>query len=496
MARSLGHLVGGTYREPAGRPVGARRWILCAGTLLAVAFAAPPAAASSPSGQALVGPSVFYKVTYSGTAQLASDGQDSCDGNCFSGPFHVSATFQWTATFPAVALSVTGASASAPAAGQQLSGGGDETDTDCTGGDCQAEHCTDSFSAPDPGAPDLSLAGQLSSSALTLKIDAPWRPDPASLVFTGLCQAAGPYPTFPDAFRAVTSIPISQLDTGTITRPVSSYDSGAYQLPPDCTAQAQADNSEVTTCTQSVLWHGTVTLTPDCVSDAGRIGGLSQPPCIKKKQKDDAAKAAANWHEDYEFWNDAAKINCHGSRSELKRRMCLVDAAYAAASLALELNAAAVADDPPDPNYTAVARPRPSAVRDLGKVRRVLPATYRLIQRYLQISGLAGALVTSQNRASGAFLAASNGDQTAGRYVAIQDQAVLRYAGQAVHLLAGQHRLALQASAELRRLTSRVHGRKSQRLISGIRRVASSLTSRRATMADRLATSALDGIGR
>jgi hypothetical protein len=54
----------------------------------------------------------------------------------------------------------------------------------------------------------------------------------------------------------------------------------------------------------------------------------------------------------------------------------------------------------------------------------------------------------------------------------------------------------LQASAELRRLAARVHGRKSQRLISSIRRVASSLTSRRATMADRLATSALDGIGR
>jgi hypothetical protein len=48
----------------------------------------------------------------------------------------------------------------------------------------------------------------------------------------------------------------------------------------------------------------------------------------------------------------------------------------------------------------------------------------------------------------------------------------------------------------LRRLAARVHGRKSQRLISSIRRVASSLTSRRATMADRLATSALDGIGR
>jgi hypothetical protein len=471
---------------------------------LVLASTAPLAAAQS----APVGPSAFYDVTYQGSAQFSADGQDTCnsDTNCFSGPFHISDVFNWKTTFRAVQLSASGASAAAPAAGQQLTGGGDSSDTFCDdpgSGDCTAQHCTGSFSAPDPGGPPLMLSGQLSGSALILKVDAPWQPDPSSISVTGgLCQAAGPYPQFPDALRAVTSIPITQLEGDTITRTVTSTDPGVYQLPPDCTAQAQADNEEATSCGQNMLWSGTVTITPDCTSDAARVGGAAQPPCIKKKQKDDARKSAAQYAQQEQEQAYVYKVTgcAKGTGPDQYRD----GAAGACSGTALARTYAsvmaqreqAIAADPPAPGYTHVARPHPLKGKRLGTLKHRLPTTYRLLRRYLQVGGLVSAVVTAQNRASGAYQALASGNQAAGQYVALQDKAVVKYAGQAARLLAGQRKLARRARAELRRRASHLHGHRARRFARGMRRLASLVASSRARSADQLAASALKGIGR
>ncbi|MGH2896127.1 MAG: hypothetical protein ACRDPM_23060 [Solirubrobacteraceae bacterium] len=479
--------------------------LLATSLVLVVSVLAYPA--SPARAQAPVGPSVFYNVTYEGTVQFNTDGQDGCDFtpgeagdfSCFQGPFHLSLTERWKATFPAVQLAVNGASASAPTAGQQLVSSGDTTDTYCadaTDG-CQTGHCAFSWSAPDPGAPDLMLTAQFSASALLLKVEAPWHPDPASLTVSGgLCQSAGPYAQFPDALRAITSIPISQLDTGTITRAVNSHDPGVYQLPPDCTAQAQAENSEATSCSQTMLWNGTVTITPDCTSDAARVGGESQPPCIKQKQKQEAEKAAQEDHDCAEIENNVIHTIPLGTKSRFLFTLRQASGSMGGVFYGLEQANQAIADDPPDVHFGAVARPHGPRLRGLKALRRELPATYRLIQRYQQITGLLGALMTAQDRATGAFQALSSGNQAAGGDIATQDRAVLGYAHQTVGLLGGERRLALAAATELRGIAAGIHGPGSGRLRAGIRRFASSLVSRRAASAERLAAAALNGIGR
>lgn len=479
--------------------------LLAASLVLVVFVLAYPA--SPARAQAPVGPSVFYNVAYEGTVQFNTDGQDGCDFtpgeagdfSCFQGPFHLLTTEQWKATFPAVQLAASGASASAPAGGQQLVGSGETTDTYCadaTGG-CQPGHCAFSWSAPDPGAPDLMLTAQFSSSALLLKVDAPSHPDPASFTVSGgVCESAGPYAQLPDALRAITSIPISQLDTGTITREVNSHDPSVYELAPDCTAQAQAENSEVTSCSQTMLWNGTVTITPDCSSDAARVGGDSQPPCIKQKQKQEAEKAAQEDRDCVETENNVIHTIRLGTKNRFMFKLRAASASMAAVFYGLERASQAIADDPPDLRFGAVARPHGPRLRGLAALRRELPATYRLIQRYQQIAGLLGAVVTAQDRATGAFQALFSGDQAAGGDLAKQDHAVLGYAHQAVGLLVGEHRLALAAATELRRIAAAIHGPRSGRLRAGIRRFASSLVARRAASADRLAAAVLNGIGR
>jgi len=477
--------------------------LLFAACVAALVLASTGSAAGAQSGP--VGPSVFYDVTYQGTAQFSADGQDTCENECFSGPFHISDVFNWKATFRAVQLSASGASASAPAAGQQLTGGGDSSDTFCddaSSGDCEPQHCTGSFSAPDPGGPPLMLSGQLSGSALILKVDAPWQPDPNSISVTAaICQAAGPYPQFPDALRAVTSIPISQLGGGTTTLPVTSSDPGVYRLPPDCTAQANADNEEATSCSQTMLWSGTVTITPDCTSDAARVGGVAQPPCIKKKHKDEARKSASQYAKQEQEQAYVYKVT--GCLKGTGPDQYTNGAAGACAGTALARTYAsvmaqreqAIAADPPAPGYTHVARPHPLKGKRLGTLKHRLPTTYRLLRRYLQIGGLATAVLTAQNRASGAYQALAGGSQAAGGYVALQDKAVVRYARQAASLLAGQRKLARRARAELRRRASHLHGHRARRFARGMRRLASIIGSSRALSADRLAASALKGIG-
>ena len=511
MAKS-GRAAGAWAVEHLGAGPGRPLERLAASLVLVVFVLAYPA--SPARAQAPVGPSVFYNVAYEGTVQFNTDGQDGCDFtpgeagdfSCFQGPFHLSTTERWKATFPAVQLALSGASASAPAGGQQLVGSGETTDTYCadaTGG-CQPAHCAFSWSAPDPGAPDLMLTAQFSAPALLLKVDAPSHPDPASVTVSGgLCESAGPYAQLPDALRAITSIPISQLDTGSITREVNSHDPGVYELTPDCTAQAQAENSEVTSCSQTMLWNGTVTITPDCSSDAARVGGESQPPCIKEKQKQEAEKTAQYYAAQTPLDHFNYKVNCTGelaygfNRSDPGAKgFCLALFAtyeYDAFEQGAEQN---IADDPPDPGFGHVARPRSPRLAHGGVLRRLLPATYRLLQREREVIGLSRAVMTAQDRATGALQALAGGSQAAGGDLAKQDRAVLGYAQQAVGLLGGQHRRALAAATELRRIAAAIHGPRSGRLRAGIRRFASRLVSQPAASADRLAAAALNGIGR
>ncbi|MGH3261738.1 MAG: hypothetical protein ACRDNS_07065 [Trebonia sp.] len=135
------------------RTVGAMA--VCA-VLVSLVVAAGPA-----SAQQATGPAVFYDVTYAGTAQLTANGENSCASGdrCFSGPWHGSFSFTWSATYHAVELSAAGGSASTPTVGQQLSTTSDQTDTECNLGTngCSAEHCAGGTTSPDPSAPALIL---------------------------------------------------------------------------------------------------------------------------------------------------------------------------------------------------------------------------------------------------------------------------------------------------------------------------------------------------
>ncbi|MGH2888807.1 MAG: hypothetical protein ACRDNJ_04175, partial [Solirubrobacteraceae bacterium] len=117
------------------------------------------------------------------------------------------------------------------------------------------------------------------------------------------------------------------------------------------------------------------------------------------------------------------------------------------------------------------------------------------VQSERRIAGLEAAVMTAQNRATGAFLVVSNGNVGAGGALTAQDRAVLRYAGQAAALLHGQHRRVLAAAAELRGIAATAHGRDSGRLRSSLRRLAAAMAAGPGARADGLAAAALSGIG-
>jgi hypothetical protein len=155
----------------------------------------------------------------------------------------------------------------------------------------------------------------------------------------------------------------------------------------------------------------------------------------------------------------------------------------------------AIANDPPDSDYgqvPTVVTPRISGLRNL---RRSLPRTYALIQRFLAIVGLETAIASSQNRATAAYLALVAGNTAAAADLEKQDRAMAAYAQHAAALITGRHRIALRAATELRRVTAHLRGREAGRLRAQARGLASTLTSAAAAQADRLAKSALSGLG-
>src|SRR4051794_3936070 len=224
--------------------------VILAGLAVAVAIAIAPGPAMA---QEPVGPAVFFKVVFNGSGHYIVDGQASCDTNssCWNGPIHQDLSLDsWTATYPVVQLGTGGAAGVAGAADQQLNGHYEGTDTDCddiSQGDCHGEDCTADY-ASDPGAPAIALDGSAAGDSLKLRVEAPWHPIVTSISCLNIHM---PDPVLPDMLRAVTTIPFSAFDKGTVTRQVSSGDPGVYRTPPDCTAEAHADNSEVTSCTRT-----------------------------------------------------------------------------------------------------------------------------------------------------------------------------------------------------------------------------------------------------
>jgi hypothetical protein len=96
-----------------------------------------------------------------------------------------------------------------------------------------------------------------------------------------------------------------------------------------------------------MLWNGTVTITPDCSSDAARVGGDSQPPCIKQKQKQEAEKAAQEDRDCVETENNVIHTIRLGTKNRFMFKVRAASASMAAVFYGLERASQAIADDPP-----------------------------------------------------------------------------------------------------------------------------------------------------
>jgi hypothetical protein len=431
------------------------------------------------------GPAVFFKVVYQGSGHYVVNGSASCQGgeNCFTGPIHQDlALTNWKATYPAVRIGFDGASGTADAANQQLDANFEGTDTDCDSSDhCENQDCFATY-VSDPGAPPVALSGAATGDSLRLTVDAPWHPMAAAFTCLPIHM---PDPVLPDTLRAVTTIPFSAFDKGTVTKSVSSTDPGTYLTPPDCTAEAHADNSDVTECTRSANWSGTLTITPDCVS--GTASGA--PWCIKKKEKDDWSQAAKDWRARQTYLDDIAtasectKAGTANADFENKWNCAVQNVARGTAKSMAQADQN-LADDPPDMNYDEVAQPGAASLARLGPLKKHAHNFVTLERRYARAASLMRALLVSQDRATGAFFAMSEGADASGA-LAKQNAAVLRYARKAAALLNGQGKIAPRAARELRGH----HGKRSKK-------VAALLVNRQATREDSLTARGLSAIGR
>jgi hypothetical protein len=436
--------------------MGCRAILAGVAVVIAMAVAGGPAQAQEP-----VGPAVFFKVVFKGSGHYVVNGAAECNASqsCWNGPIHQDlALNSWTATYPAVQLGTSGASGSAAAGDQQFDASFEGTDTNCddaSTGDCHNEDCFATY-ASDPGAAPITLDGTAAGGSLNLRVEAPWHLIGTSLTCLPIHM---PDPVLPDAWRAVTSIPLSAFDKGTVTKAVSSGDPGAYQMPSDCTAEAQGDNSEVTNCIRTSNWSGSLTITPDCVS--GTATGA--PWCIKKKQKDDWAQSAKDWRSRQENLDNVAtaseclKAGTANADPENKWNCAVQNVARGTAKSMAQADQQ-LADDPPDLNYDAVMQPSAVSIRKLGPLKKHARRFVALETRYRQAAALMRALLVSQNRATGAFLATAQGTD-ASAALAKQNAAVLLYARRAAKLLNGQSALAKHAAAELR-----PHGKRGRKL--------------------------------
>jgi hypothetical protein len=145
----------------------------------------------------------------------------------------------------------------------------------------------------------------------------------------------------------------------------------------------------------------------------------------------DGESAAAQFLEKDILPNPAAE--------KAKEAFVLLLEADAARGHLLALKYDLMANDPPDPNYTSIAQPVPAPLplvtRQPGMPRDLIRTANRLLQNESQAIGLADAIYTSVNRASGA---AAAGDAS---WQGKQLQAVQTYSLQLASLMSAQSTL-------------------------------------------------------
>ncbi len=362
--------------------------------------------------------------------------------------------------------------------------------------------CTASLgAAPASPPPVLAVSGadriHLEAQSLT------GRPLASGCDTVGAAQIAGRdlsvlADSLPDSTSAALNVPgsTSFLD---FSQPVGSG-SAPGRIASSCLGVGHPATGN-TACSATLSWSGTLTLSRRC-HKAGESGsGASAPNCIEDKTKKEAARAAKQ----YEHETKEAKLNytvqCTGPIGALTKGdrggkwYCL---SLSAKFIYLSSQAARyqqIAKDPPDSNYTKVAKPHPPHAKGLSSLRRPVSGTYKLMQRYLKIAGLVGAVTTAQNRASAAYQALSEGNLAAAAALDQQDRAELAYAKRAALMLRGQHRFTRPAAAELRHLASTLRGSRSKRLAKAIRKFAGGLASKRAAKLDKRSAAVLAGIG-
>jgi hypothetical protein len=412
-------------------------------------------------------------------------------------PDHADDQLSWSITYPGVISSDGALSFQAPSSGADESLGSYHfTATKLGGGSAD---CTGSL-PPAPGAPlptatltdgmlDVqgitSVDGADADSAITCQgTSGGGDPEDDSSEAANLAGAFEPY--LPMVLEADVPAPSAdQLESTSYSKSVSEADA-PVPLPASCASEyGWSDPNE---CTMSLSWSGTIGITLDC-SRPGVSKNPTFPICITKQDKADAHDA-----KDFEDRDMQAQLGAQGKCIGRMRGGCWVFSPV----IYYDMHEAAVeqeiVDDPPDSSFKLVAKAHPLRLPDQAMLSHQLPKVAALLGDYARIAGLQQALVTARNRAAGAYLASSDGNTAAGAYVATQDRAMVNFAGTAAHLLAGQHARALSAAAELRAMASQIHGRGSNRAISAIRSLASSLVSKRAQDADRLAGAALTGI--
>jgi len=282
----------------------------------------------------------------------------------------------------------------------------------------------------------------------------------------------------PDAFTATGAIPPRALDTGapyTVNVQGGQESGGAVG---NCLGIGRPATGNIA-CDATLSWSGTVTFKPMCAHKLGE----KLPLCVKEQTKHDAAEAAKEYTEGAS--EQRIEINeglgCHtGGKREVKWA-CALAAARLLYDDEMARRSQKVAKDPPSDSYKQVVKPHSLKLHGLGPLTR-FPHVIKLAKGYAKVAGLLEAILVSEDRATGAFLAMLKGDASATRFLLRQDRAVHSYAKQAAAILAGQHKLLLQAAAEARheglpglilakQLKVGAHARADRLLAAGLRAI-------------------------
>lgn len=433
-----------------------------------------------PGWAAAAGGVTVVKVVFQGTGQYTVDQTyTGGGGQCTT---HDVWTLGWTSTF---STTVDGNGVLKGATGA-LTSGSPGTASVTVGGICTFNNAV----PPCSGA----LSTPSSSPMLTVSGTDPERVEAQSIASAINFTCASPQDGFivgrdssvfdaslPDAMSAIVDIPSTALTVGS-SFPVSSSNAPG-QVTSSCTGVGVPVSAN-SSCTASLTWDGTIAIAADCVTG----NDSTAPLCIRKRQKDEAQKAADDYESAHARDQESFKgLGCGPGASNFDSR----DVAFACAAISakniydaqMASHYQQLADDPPDPNFGRVAKPHPVRLPKLHVLTRAAPAFARLARAYAQTAALVGAVVTAQNRASGAVLAAAQGNSSAAGALSAQDAAVRTDAAKAARILRGLSATERTARAQLRRI-----GRRSAGL-------GKTIVSARSRQADGLAVAALAGIG-